>query len=206
MSMLSPGSSSAPGLWQEGLLGGGLGPEEGDQTPEVSPLSRLRRHLVQGENLQRHSGPGEGAASIHGGNMVFLCFSWNLGKLGIHKPWFTPSPSDLNPAWTLGTPRLECSGHLWPPGGAVVRGTTHRNDGWRRGTLPWAQNCSGVESMESLILVTPTEMEGVTEYLHEPSGIVDQQLGFNQETGNDQEFLLGFLNHQQPPMWMNFML
>jgi hypothetical protein len=60
--------------------------------------------------------------------------------------------------------------------------------------------------MESLILVTPTEMEGVTEYLHEPSGIVDQQLGFNQETGNDQEFLLGFLNHQQPPMWMNFML
>ena len=63
-SMLSPGSSCAPGLWQEGLLGGGLGPEEGDQTPEVSPLSRLRRHLVQGENLQRHSGPGEGAASM----------------------------------------------------------------------------------------------------------------------------------------------
>ena len=89
-----------PGLWQEGFLGRGLGSEEGDQTPEVSPLSRLRRHLVQGENLQRHSGTGEGAAStdkIMGFSMVFLWFSENLLKFGhpqalIYSIPFRPEP------------------------------------------------------------------------------------------------------------------
>jgi len=88
--MLSPGSSYAPGLWQEGLLGGGLGPEEGDQTPEVSPLSRLQRHLVQGENLQRHSGPGEGAASMEKPWFFYVFLeiwaNWASTSLDLHHP------------------------------------------------------------------------------------------------------------------------
>ena len=87
---------------------------------------------------------------FHGFSMVF----WKFVEI-----WASTSLDLQHPlqAWTRREPTHD---PLWsaPQGGVVVRGTTHRNDGWRRGTLSRAQiRCSWVESRR--ILVTHTEME-----------------------------------------------
>lgn len=131
----------------------------------------------------------------HGFSMFFLKF----GQTGhpqalIYTIPFRPEPG-LNP-WhtTFGV------GVLWASV-ATRRSCCPRNNSSKRRLEKgnFAVSSELLQWSGKWILVTPTEME-------EPSGIVDQKLGFNQETGNDKEFLLGFLNHQQPPMWMNIIL